>query len=443
MSHSLLWGDLHNHNAVGYARGSLERAIDIATEHLDFFSFTGHAQWHDMPRMPQDAHMKWVKGFEVMRAAWPDVQRQIQAANRRDDFTAFLGYEWHSSRFGDYCLYYPDDEGDLVYADHIAELKAHARSEQALLIPHHPAYKRGVRGIDWRYLDLDLSPVAEIYSEHGASERDRGPYPFIRHSNGGRWTGNTVQSGLAEGLRLGIVASTDDHLGYPGAYGEGLMGIWAGSNTRTDILEAIKSRRTYGVTGDRIKLWFQINDASMGAELPFCEKRRIAVDVEGWDEIDRIELVKRNRVVRRSFPVDQEPLTATGPWPERVRVRIQYGWGPWADLGMARIADWDLSASLSEGTITAYVPCFQSGPFDEDRRDRVIERDEQTIRWQSFTSRRQAFAEDPTKAMLLEVAAPGDAQLTITARRQVHESVPGGCEITCQLSDLVDRNRIA
>ena len=28
----LFWGDLHNHNAVGYAQGSLERSIDLARE---------------------------------------------------------------------------------------------------------------------------------------------------------------------------------------------------------------------------------------------------------------------------------------------------------------------------------------------------------------------------------------------------------------------------
>ena len=39
--YQLFWGDLHNHNAVGYAKGSLERSIDIAREHLDFFAFTG------------------------------------------------------------------------------------------------------------------------------------------------------------------------------------------------------------------------------------------------------------------------------------------------------------------------------------------------------------------------------------------------------------------
>jgi hypothetical protein len=49
------WGDLHNHNTVGlyhYTKGTLERSIDIAQSHLDFFAFTGHAQWHDMPPMP-------------------------------------------------------------------------------------------------------------------------------------------------------------------------------------------------------------------------------------------------------------------------------------------------------------------------------------------------------------------------------------------------------
>ena len=66
----LFWGDLHNHNAVGYAKGSLERSIDLAKEHLDFFAFTGHASWHDMPKMPGDRHMKWVNGFEVHSNHW-------------------------------------------------------------------------------------------------------------------------------------------------------------------------------------------------------------------------------------------------------------------------------------------------------------------------------------------------------------------------------------
>ena len=46
MTAQLLWGDLHNHNSVGlfhYSKGSLERTIEIARSHLDFFAFTGHS----------------------------------------------------------------------------------------------------------------------------------------------------------------------------------------------------------------------------------------------------------------------------------------------------------------------------------------------------------------------------------------------------------------
>ena len=53
-THELFWGDLHNHNAIGYASGSLERTYEIAKAHLDFLVFIPHAQWHDMPAMPGD-----------------------------------------------------------------------------------------------------------------------------------------------------------------------------------------------------------------------------------------------------------------------------------------------------------------------------------------------------------------------------------------------------
>ena len=110
--YQLYWGDLHNHNAVGYAKGSLERSIEIAQEHLDFFAFTGHASWHDLPKMPGDRHMKWINGFEVHKAHWPQTRGMIREANS-EGFAALLGYEWHSSQFGDYCLIFPEDQPEL------------------------------------------------------------------------------------------------------------------------------------------------------------------------------------------------------------------------------------------------------------------------------------------------------------------------------------------
>ena len=50
-SHRILFGDIHNHNGHGYGVGSIERSIEVARTHLDFFAFTGHMQWHDMQPM--------------------------------------------------------------------------------------------------------------------------------------------------------------------------------------------------------------------------------------------------------------------------------------------------------------------------------------------------------------------------------------------------------
>jgi len=46
--YNIYFGDLHNHNSVGYARGSLGRTFEIARNHLDFFAFTPHGYWHDI-----------------------------------------------------------------------------------------------------------------------------------------------------------------------------------------------------------------------------------------------------------------------------------------------------------------------------------------------------------------------------------------------------------
>ena len=45
--YKLYWGDIHNHNELGYGQGSLARSYQIARSHLDFYAFTPHAQHAD------------------------------------------------------------------------------------------------------------------------------------------------------------------------------------------------------------------------------------------------------------------------------------------------------------------------------------------------------------------------------------------------------------
>jgi len=431
--YQLFWGDMHNHNAVGYAKGSLERSIEIAREHLDFFAFTGHASWHDVPIMPGDRHMKWLNGFDVHTKHWPKTRKLIKEANS-ESFVAFLGYEWHSSEFGDYHIIFPEDQPDLYLPDHVDKLLDFAKEKNALAIPHHVGYKWPWRGANWNYFRPEVTPVVEIFSEHGNCVSDRSPFPMIRHSNGGRQTSNTIHYQLARGLRFGFVASTDDHLGYPGAYGEGIVGIWAEKLTPASLFEAIWNRRIYASTGERTLLDVTLNGHPMGSELSAMQERTFEIYVEGQDSIEMIELIRNGRVIKRHFPEDD--ITAPLTSPSRAKCRIQYGWGPWAALSLGRICTWDMTITIKGGRFAGVERCFQCGPFSEDLRDKLRLISEHEIQLQSFTSREECFAEDPTKSIICDIEANPEAKLTVTL------SQPSNRIIEVPLKDLIEDNVI-
>lgn len=429
----LYWGDLHNHCAVGYAKGSLERAIELARGHLDFLAFTGHASWHDMPRMPGDRHLKWVDGFKANADHWPKTLRLLRDANT-PTFLALPGYEWHSSAFGDYCVIFPDERAELFLPDHVDPLLDFAAARRAVPIPHHVGYKLGWRGANWKHFRPGVSPVVEIFSEHGCTESDRSPCPMIRHSNGGRQASNTVVPQLQRGVRFGFVASSDNHFGYPGAYGEGVVGVWAEELTGRGLFEALRARRTYAATGDRIALDVEVNGAPMGSEIPFTDERQIDVRVEGQDSIAIVELIRNGRVIERYFPEDHVggPLRLPG----RAKCRIQYGWGPWGALSLGRICPWDFTVRVEGGKIHCVRPCFQSAPFDENLRDSLEVVSEREVRVRSHTTRVECYAEDPTKSVICELEGGPDASILVQLRKPADQTV------RARLKDLADDNVI-
>ena len=412
--YNIYFGDLHNHNEVGYAQGSLGRTFEIAREHLDFFAFTPHGYWHDIGHYENNIENKWLKGFEVTKNRWPEVLAMVRKYDQPGTFVPITAFEWHSASLGDYHILYPYVDGEYVRFDDLRQFQQFAKQRGAIMIPHHPANRLGHRGANLKWLDPEVSPVIEIYSEWGNAEYDRAHYSYIRHTEGGRWTQNTLQHFLAQGYRLGVVASTDDHLGYPGAYREGLAAVLATELTREAIFDALKNRRTYAVTGDRIRLDFRLNGHLMGQELPYTRQRELAVTVTGWDQLDKVEILKNNHVIHRDFPMDRLPTARS--WNEPVLLRFEYGWGPWPALDMTRICDWDINISLKNGVLEDVQTCFQSGPLDETRRDKIIERSDRHLRVKSFTALRQQFEDISTKAVVLKVKAVPDTHLTITLK---------------------------
>jgi hypothetical protein len=224
----LFFGDLHNHNNVGYALGSLERTYEIARNHLDFFAFTPHGWWHDIGHYENGIEKKWLDGFEVTRRRWPEVLELVRRYHQSGTFVTIPGWEWHSRSLGDYHILFPSEEAAAyIRFDDLGQFQQFAKQRQAIMVPHHPGTRVGHRGANFKYLDPQVSPLVEMFSEWGCAEHDRAFSPYIRHTEAGRWTRNTLQHFLAEGHRLGVIASTDDHLGYPGAYREGLAAVWA------------------------------------------------------------------------------------------------------------------------------------------------------------------------------------------------------------------------
>ncbi|MBO6782151.1 MAG: DUF3604 domain-containing protein [Alphaproteobacteria bacterium] len=420
-SYEILFGDIHNHNALGYGVGSLERSIDVARGHLDFFAFTGHASWHDMEEMEGGREKHWLDGFERLANGWPKVQDLIADANRNPDFSAFLGYEWHSSHFGDQCVVFPEDHRPLVCPDTVGELRKFCIGENALMIPHHLAYPSGRRGVNWDVFDEACTPVVEIYSEHGNSESDRGPFDFFNHSMGGRQTSNTVRHALDAGMRFGFVASSDSHSGFPGAYGEGLMAALVTENSRPAILDAIRARRTYALTGDRIELAFTADGAQMGETIDPRASVEVAFDVRGRDEIDVVDIVANGHVVHRAHPDTRTPggEAFSGP----VQLRLEWGWGPWGDLALERTCDWAMDVRVADGRILRHFPCLQSGPFDEDRRHRFSANGARDLSIRSYTSRRGAYRQNPNQSVVLEVEGTADTAIELSLTQPVAQTV--------------------
>ena len=305
---SIYYGDLHNHCGLSYGHGSLAAALHNPRLQLDFASITVHAHWPDLPSGdPQLGYLidYHEQGFRKALDVWPHYLMEVEQTNQEGVFLTFPSYEWHSMQYGDYCVYYQDGEGGaearpILRAKDLNDLRDGAKQlhTPAFIIPHHIAYQRGHRGINWSAFSEELSPVAEIFSFHGLSETSEGPYPYL-HSMGPRDERSTARYGWEQGHVFGVIGSTDHHNAFPGSYGYGRMGVWAEALSRDAVWTAIAQRRTYALTGDRIDLAFSVNDRPMGAILGSTDDRWIDVAIRATDSIGYVDVLHNGRIIHR------------------------------------------------------------------------------------------------------------------------------------------------
>ena len=373
----IFWGESHD-NTYQFATRQAEAeptpiltALERARAHLDFYAAAyytaqagafregGHLAESDQP------HALVLEGWkprERLEKEWAEVEDATRAMNDPGRFVTFPGYEWQGDgSSGDHNVY-ARAEGTLplFHVETIEELYARLKGIEALAIPHHTAYRPGVRGRDWGVYDEALSPFCEIYSVHGCSEVDDEWVGMRQNAHmGPNLYPGTWQAALDRGYHIGCVCSTDNWGEMPGCYGHGRMAVLATELTREALWDAFKARRVYGVTGDRIALDFRVNGADMGRIISSGGRRTIRVRVTGSDELDRVELLRNGRVIATHCHQGTWTMPKAGAR-SAYKMRVEAGWGPRPNELNVPDREWQGAFRLEGGTLLGVEPCWVS-----------------------------------------------------------------------------------
>jgi hypothetical protein len=154
----------------------------------------------------------------------------------------------------------------------------------------------------WVGVNNEHQPIGEIYSQHNLIAEDGFLRDDPQRFELGMEDTWSYQYAWHVGHRIGLIGSSDNHLGIPGANDfttyvggpGGLAVALAERNDRGAIWDAFEGRRTYATTGTRIFLDFRIDGHVMGDEFASTTNPTIAVAVAGTAALERVELVKHD-----------------------------------------------------------------------------------------------------------------------------------------------------
>ncbi len=418
-SRKMYWGDLHNHCNITYGHGDMRDAFEAAKEQLDFVSVTPHAMWPDINLLNKEPRLKWVIGYHtdafgrLRKGGYEKYQAMTKEYNDEGKFLTFIGYEAHSMIYGDHVALHKDLDAPLVNCSSIENWKEKFKGQDVFVTPHHMGYQEGYRGYNWKYFTEGAqTPFVEMYSRHGLAEGDMGDYPYLHDMGPRQWEG-TIQYGLLQGHKFGIMGSTDQHSGYPGSYGDGRVGVLSGSLERNGIWNGLKNRNVCCATGDKILVDFRVNDGVMG-DVVTGDKRKIYVNVQAQSCIDYVDIVKNGKLVARL----NGPLIPEMPSGDTVRckIKMEYGWNR-----ESKYVSWNGRISLDKGRILSVTPCFRGAAFTSPQEgetefrthvNRIRSVNDTFTELELYTSMNPNTTTPATQAVILDVEMPLDGVIT-------------------------------
>lgn len=243
------------------------------------------------------------------------------------DFDTFLGM---TGRFPETLQPIWQEHADRYPLEALSALCAEGR---AMIVPHHTnmdsSVSEGVVREDGRpfWCAMYWPPatevtrravrLVEIVQNRGAFETEA-PDPAWRVAWGG--FGGSAQTALMRGHRLGFIAGTDNHTGWPtrlpgkAGYG-GLTAIQAPSLDTASLFAALYARRCYATSGARIVADATLNGAPMGSELVLAPgaPRVFHICIQGTVPLAAVQIVHLG-VVLADLPVAPNTLDFETTW---------------------------------------------------------------------------------------------------------------------------------
>ncbi len=277
------WCDLHGQSGETVGAGTVQ----------DYFSFGRHFGF-------LDGSVHQGNDFQITLPLWEEIKQASDEAYQPGVFVTFPGYEWSGTTAmgGDHNVIYFEDDPPIYRSSGwldghpfeetapLTELYRVLRNHNAITIAHV-----GGRPAALTESDPEVEPLVEIHSAWGTFE----------------WV---YQEAFKRGFKIGLVCGSDGHKGRPGASypGAGVFGTLGGltcvlskTRDRDGFWGALRQRRTYGTTGQRIVVETELNGCPPGAEVRAAQAR-IGVRVVGTSPLVAVELLRGTEVIRGVYP---------------------------------------------------------------------------------------------------------------------------------------------
>jgi len=283
------FGDMHWHtNLSGDATRPIEVGLKAGRDYinLDFVSPTEHA--------PEPEN-------------WAGYVRACDKFNEPGHFTTLYGWE-RSSAYGHVNFYFTNADHEMnpdnfPYPREPAKYIDDIPYRDFVAIPHHTNSRGRLRNgkyafspYPWGKPRDEYLRLIEIMQVRGNYEREESPEGW---RTDGHNHGASAQSALALGHKIGFIASTDNHKGWPSvavANSRLYAGIWTSSRSRQDIYNGLYNRHTWACWDTKAIVLFEIGKAMQGDEITLEEPQnlcaRIKMSVEA--PLDVLDIVTAN-----------------------------------------------------------------------------------------------------------------------------------------------------